>query len=135
MRAEIERARLLISQSRFDIAERELRAALSRDPEDYRAHALLAICLLRLARNREALSEAGIAVAKEPAAPYAHYVLALALLEAGRGAEAKSSAQEAIRLDPEDADYFALLGGINLDGKNWREALRNAESASSSRPG
>src|SRR4051812_19951398 len=129
MSAGIERAQLLISQLRFDFAERELREALSRDPDDYRAHALLAYCLLRLSRKQEALSEAHLAVAKEPAAPYAHYVLALAFLEAGRNGDAKAAAREAIRLDPEDADYFALLGGIDLDGKDWKEALKHAEAA------
>jgi Flp pilus assembly protein TadD len=129
MSAEIERAQLLITQSRFDMAEKELRSELSRDPDDFRAHALLAYCLLRLSRNAEALSEANIAVAKEPGAPYAYYIQALALIESGRRIDAKAAAREAIRLDPADADYFALLGGIHLDDKSWNEALKSAESA------
>jgi tetratricopeptide (TPR) repeat protein len=129
MSAHIERAQLLISQSRFDMAESELRSALSQDPEDYRAHALLSYCLLRQSRIKDALSEANVAVGKEPGAPYAHYIRALALLESGRRMEAKAAAREAIQLDPSDADYFALLGGIHLDDKSWGEALKSAESA------
>ncbi|MDB5047404.1 MAG: hypothetical protein JWO30_475 [Fibrobacteres bacterium] len=129
MSVDIERAQLLINQSRFDMAERELRAALSQDPDDFRAHALLAYCLLRLARPKDALEEANLAVAKEPAAPYARYIQALTLMESGRREDAKAAAREAIQLDPADADYFALLGGLHLDGKNWNEALKSAESA------
>lgn len=129
MSADFERARLLISQSRFDMAETALRAALTGDPDDYRAHALLAYCLLRLGRGKDSLAEADAAVSKEPGAPYAHYIRALTLAESGRRAEAKAAAREAIRLDPSDADYFALLGGIHLDEKSWGDALKSAESA------
>jgi tetratricopeptide (TPR) repeat protein len=129
MSADFERAQLLISQSRFDMAETALRAALTGDPDDYRAHALLAYCLLRLGKGKEAQGEADTAVAKEPGAPYAHYIRALTLAESGRRLEAKTAAREAIRLDPSDADYFALLGGIHLDDKSWNDALKSAESA------
>jgi tetratricopeptide (TPR) repeat protein len=129
MSVEFERAQLLINQSRYDLAERELRGALSRDPEDYRSHALLAYCLLRLAKKPEALSEADAAVSKEPGAPYAHYIRAVVLLESGRRGEARTAAREAIQLNPSDADYFALLGGIHLEEKDWQEALKSAESA------
>ncbi len=129
MSVEIERAQLLINQSRYDLAERELRNALSQDPEDYRPHALLGYCLLRQAKKANALAEADMAVAKEPAAPYAHYIRALILLETGRRAEARTAAREAIQLNPSDADYFALLGGIHLEEKDWKGALKSAESA------
>ena len=129
MSADFERAQLLVSQSRFDMAETSLRAALTGDPGDYRAHALLAYCLLRLGRGKDALAEADAAVAAEPGAPYAHYIRALTLAETGKRAEAKTAAREAIRLDPSDADYFALLGGIHLDDKSWSDALKSAESA------
>jgi tetratricopeptide (TPR) repeat protein len=129
MSAEIERAQLLINQSRFEMAEKELRSAAAQDPDDFRAHALLAYCLLRLGRHAEARSEADIAISKEPGAPYPHYMLALILVETGRRAEAKLAVREAIRLDPSDADHFALLGGIHLDDKSWAEALKSAESA------
>lgn len=129
MSVEIERAQLLINQSRFEMAEKELRTAAAQEPDDFRVHALLAYCLLRLGRQGEALSEADIAVSKEPGAPYPYYMRALILVETGRRAEAKTAIREAIRLDPSDADHFALLGGIHLDDKSWAEALKSAESA------
>ena len=129
MNAEIERAQLLINQSRFEMAEKELRSAAAQNPEDFRVHALLAYCLLRLGRHGEALSEAEIAISKEPGAPYPQYMRALILVETGKRAEAKIAVREAIRLDPSDADHFALLGGIHLDDKSWAEALKSAESA------
>lgn len=129
MSAAIERAQLLINQFRYDLAESELRAVLSGDPDDYRAHALLAYCLLRLDRKTAALTEANLAATKEPGAPYAHYILALIFLETGKRPDARAAIREAIRLNPSDADYFALLGGIHLEAKDWKEALQSAESA------
>ncbi|MDB5106387.1 MAG: Tetratricopeptide 1 repeat-containing protein [Fibrobacteres bacterium] len=129
MSAGIERAQLLISQSRFDMAEKELRAALAETDGDYRAHSLLAYCLIRLGRLPEALAESGAAVSKDPGAPYPYYIRALALMESGKREEAMAAIREAIRLDPSEADYFALLAGIHLDGKKWDQALKSAESA------
>ena len=40
-----DRALLLYQQSRYDLAEQELRQALANEPNDAFAHALLALCL------------------------------------------------------------------------------------------
>src|SRR5262249_4623920 len=45
MSSHIERARLLINQSRYELATKELQKALADDPDDPVAHALMAVCL------------------------------------------------------------------------------------------
>lgn len=127
MDARVERARLLIAQSRFDLAERELRGSLAEDPRDWLSHALLSFALLRLERADQALEEARAAIGCRPDASYAHYVHALALLESDRRKEARAAARQALELDPQDPDHHALLGWIDLGERRWQEALVNAE--------
>lgn len=127
MNPRIERAQLLFRQSRWDFAEKELRAALADDPEDWISHAMLAFALLRQEKPQDAVAEARRAVGHGPDASYAHYVLALALLEAGKRAEARAAAIRALEIDPADPDYHSLLGWMDLGAKRWADALENAE--------
>ncbi len=53
--AAIERAQLLISQQRYDMAQDLLRQALAQNPDHARAHAWLALCL---SQNRDLLKDA-----------------------------------------------------------------------------
>jgi tetratricopeptide (TPR) repeat protein len=128
MDSQVQRARLLIAQSRFDLAERELRGSLAADPRDWLPHALLSYALLRQDKNAQALEEARAAIGCMPDAPYAHYVHALALLEADKRKEARAAARQALELDPQDPDHHSLLGWMDLGEKRWQEALDNAEA-------
>ena len=58
MNAAILRARLLIGQSRWEMAQNELRHALTEDVQDAEAHALLGFCLAQLEKYAEAEDEA-----------------------------------------------------------------------------
>jgi tetratricopeptide (TPR) repeat protein len=123
----LQRAALLFRQSRFDLAERELRQALGDAPNDARAHALLGLCLAKAERFDEATREAEEAIALAPDLPLTHYALADILHDRARLEEARAVILEAIRLDPEDADYRALLANILADQQRWPEALAAAE--------
>lgn len=127
MNAAIQRAQLLFQQSRWDLAERELRGSLAQEPESWLAHAMLAFALLRQERVKEALEEARAAVGYEPGASYAHYMAALACLDADQPAEARAAARRALELDPDDPDYHSLLGWMDIGEKRWADALANAE--------
>ena len=137
MDARIQRAHLLLQQSRFDLAERELRASLSEDPENWLSHAFLAVALMRQGKREESIREARAAIGCEPGVAYAHYVLALCLARGGDRkalAEARASAQRALELEPEDPDHHALVGWMDLDEKRWEDALAGAEKALSLDP-
>ncbi|MFT3783876.1 MAG: tetratricopeptide repeat protein [Nibricoccus sp.] len=123
----IERALLLMQQSRLADAERELMLALSEDPQSSRAHAYLALCQVDLEKKDDALKSAQAAIGLVPDESFGHYVHALVLHRIDKDKEALAAVQEAIRLEPENEAYFALLASTHLALRDWQAALTAAE--------
>jgi len=126
MNPHVERANVLLSQHRVDLAAQELRQALAQDPDDAFAHALLAICLSSTDRKAEALEEARLAVRHAPDQGFPHYVTACVLESLGRMEQAHEAIAQAIRLDPYDADFFEKQGFIFAHQDKWEQALAAA---------
>ena len=122
MNPQLQRASLLIQQSRHELAETALREVLVADPEEAHAHALLALCLSARKSFPEATEAAQKAIHLAPDCSFAHYVASHVLLQRNRIPEALASVEEALRLDPFDPDFFALLGQIHLTDRRWKEA-------------
>lgn len=129
MSEHIEKAQLLMEQRRFELAMKELNQELLSSPDEPHVHALLAVCLRQLDRNKEALDAARRAVQVGPDYPYAHYVLAGVYDQDDRFKEAEQAIREAIRLDPQDADYYVRLANLQMQQRRWEEGLRVAERA------
>jgi tetratricopeptide (TPR) repeat protein len=129
MSAHLERARLLLAQSRPADAEKESMLALSQQPDDPQALALLALSRLQQGKKEAALEAATNAVGLSPDEPFYHSVHAHILREMDRPEDAYRSVQEALRLDPGEADHFALLSSIELYRNRWPAALEAAEQA------
>jgi Tfp pilus assembly protein PilF len=127
MNTHIERAQLLINQSRYELATKELQKALAVDPADPSAHALLAICLAEQKKFKQADAEARQAVTLAPDLPYAQYTMAYVRYQQDSLSEAEQAINKALQLDPWDADYFALLAQIKYQQKKWQDALAAAE--------
>jgi tetratricopeptide (TPR) repeat protein len=127
MGAHLQRAQILLEQSRHDLAADELRQELAADPDNALAHALLAICLAKREAFADATVEAEAAVRLAPAIPFSHYALAHVLQDRNHLPEAETAALEAIRLDPEDPDFHALLASIRFEQRRWPTALEAAE--------
>jgi tetratricopeptide (TPR) repeat protein len=127
MNPNFERAILLFQQSRYELAEQELRQFLASEPSDAYAHAVLALCLANREQYQEATREAEQAVHLQPDFSYAHYALASVWLKRNYDKQALAAIQEALRLDSSETSYFALLAQIHLDEARWREALEAAE--------
>jgi Flp pilus assembly protein TadD len=123
------RAQLLLEQSRYDQAERELRARLAESPQDPSAHAMLAVCLLPQERWAEATNEAGEAVRLAPEWSGAYAVMASVLRARGRLDEAEQAVGAAIGVDPHQPGHFCLLAAIRIERGAWRPALEAAERA------
>lgn len=121
------RALMLFGQSRYDMAERELRQELLVEPNDPRPHALLALCLTELKNYDEATTEARTAIGHGPDLPFTHYAMAQVYRARNRPDEARAAIAEAIRLDPEDADFFALLAAVEMQRRDWKAALEAAD--------
>ena len=131
----LSRIQLLISQGRFDMAKGEIQRALAHDPQNGDLHALLAICLLQDKENlKEATESAKLAVAASPDEPFSHYVLSLVWDRRGQTEYALDSINEAIRLDPEEANYFALLAQCHLMKDRFQESLEAANQGLSIDP-
>lgn len=123
----LRKAALLIEQSRYDLAEKELRTFLTHEPGHTPAMRLLAVCLLSQGRPADALETSGHLVGLEPDEPQNLYLHAAVLLRLDRDGEAETHVREAIRLYPYEADYFELLARLYLGRKKWDQALRYAD--------
>jgi tetratricopeptide (TPR) repeat protein len=122
----IQRALLLLHQSRYDLAEQELRQLLAQSPEDAYAHALLALCLMQQDKLPAAESEAKQAIHLAPDQAYCHFMLGLVKAQGDDLQTARLAAEEAIRLAPEESDYYGLRAAIYLRAQRWQEALDSA---------
>jgi tetratricopeptide (TPR) repeat protein len=127
MNPNLQRGLLLYQQSRYELAENEIRQALAFDPRDAYAHALLGLCLGHREQFKEATEEAQQAIHLAPDFPFAHYSLASILRDRNRNDEALTAINEALRLDASDPDYFALLSAIHVNERRWPAALDAAE--------
>ena len=123
----LERALLLLQQSRPADAERETMLALAENPDSSRAHAYLALSRVDQNKPGEAVAAADRAVALAPDEGFSHYVRAVVLHRADRDKEALVAIKEAIRLSPDDESHFALLAGIHLALRDWQAAREAAE--------
>ncbi len=129
MSSHIERARLLLVQRRYELAEREIGLGLAEDPNDPIGFALLALCQLARKKYEEATGRAQQAVGLGPAIPYTHYVLAHVWMARNHLDEAETAIGEAIALAPSDAVHFAMLSQIRFLRRKWKLALESAEAA------
>ena len=127
MSSRLERARLLLNQSRHDLAERELRGVLGSDPDNADAHSLLGWALAGQGRETEALGEARAAIGLRPDGYYGYCVLADILLDFDRPREAEAATAEAERLEPDLVSLHGLRSRIALRRRRWAEALERAE--------
>jgi Flp pilus assembly protein TadD len=123
MPSHIDRAELLYNQSRYDLAEQELRQALTEQPHDDHAHALLGLCLMRQDKLPEAQDEVQQAIVLAPDEPFPHYCRAVVLQHRRRYQEAEESAREALRLSPGSPDFHAQHAAILFQQEKWQEAL------------
>ncbi len=129
MSAHLQRAQLLLAQSRPADAEQEAMRALAQQPDDPQTLALLALSRLDQGQRDPALEAAQQAVGLAPDLPYFHYVHALVHHRLDHEEEAFRAAQEALRLDPADPDHHSLLASIELARRRWPAALEAAEQA------
>lgn len=128
MNQHITRAQLLMQQSRFEMAEEQLRLALAENSEDAIAHAMLAICLLQKKDFESATGEARAAIHCAPDESIGFYSLAVIMHERNRLTEAFDAITEAVRIEPWESQYWGTLSGIEASRKRWKECLAAAEN-------
>jgi tetratricopeptide (TPR) repeat protein len=127
MNPHFERAELLFHQSRYDMAEEQLRLALADDPDFAMAHGLLALCMLQREEFKEATEEARQAVTLAPDLPFSFYVLANVWLARNRLEDAEDAAKRAVELNPYDANLHQTLANVYMAQRRWTAALEQAD--------
>jgi tetratricopeptide (TPR) repeat protein len=118
---------LLVEQSRYELAEQELRQSLADEPDDATAHALLAICLTHLKQHGQGMREAELAIGFDPEEPFVYY--AKSVVETARNcfSDAEESIHQAIGRNPYSTEFFAQLARIHLEQDHWSAALEAAD--------
>jgi tetratricopeptide (TPR) repeat protein len=129
MSPHLDRARLLLAQSRAADAERESMLALADQGENAEALALLALSRIEQGKSKEALEAARNGVGVAPEEPFLHYVHGHILRHMERYDDAYQAAKESLRLEPRDPDTHALIASIELARNRWPESLDSSEMA------
>jgi tetratricopeptide (TPR) repeat protein len=129
MNPRIERAQMLLSQRRADLAEKELGQALAAEPNHPLAHALMALCLSESEQYDRATHHARQAIAAAPDIAFPHYSMAIVCARRGNHKAAAEAARAAIDLEPLNPNYHELLGKIHASRHQWQEALECAKEA------
>jgi tetratricopeptide (TPR) repeat protein len=124
----LEKVNLLFELGRYADAETELRAALTENPDDALAHAMLGVALSRLGKTKESLAESETAIQLDPTSAYHFFARSLVLIRAMRYSGALEAVRTAIQLDSTtDADYFMILSSLLYDKRQWSSALEAAD--------
>jgi len=110
------------------------RQAVSENPQDGLAHAILAQALSHQKNVREAFREIQLAIQLSPAEPHVHYLHSIILFQRKQWKPAKEAIREAIRLYPENADYYGILSAFHFEDHDWKTALEIAEQGRAIEP-
>ncbi|AFY95679.1 tetratricopeptide repeat protein [Chamaesiphon minutus] len=108
----LDRAWILMGSNRFERSEQEIRKHLSENPDDARAHTMLAMCLFDLSRHDEAIESAKKAIELVPENPYPYWVLGFLYIRLQQLDPAEEYLSEAIELNPECPDFYASLSEL-----------------------
>jgi tetratricopeptide (TPR) repeat protein len=122
----LDRARLLMQQSRYELAEEQLRLSLAENSSDAESHSLLSLCLLSREQFAESEDEARQAIVNAPDEALGFYALAGVQQKRGQLTEAYETIHEAIRLDPWNEIHWGLLAGIEYARYRWQDCLNAA---------
>ena len=119
----------MLSQHRFDDAEKLLGQAMAAMPESAEAKLLLAIVVMQ---DRDRLVEATDLVQQsivdQPDIAWGYQVLSRVLRLQNKDKEALAAALQAVEVDPHDEDSFSVLAETYGKMERWKEALEAAEN-------
>ena len=123
----LERANLLLAQSRSKDAEYFIRQVLENDPEDDHALSLLTRAFYGQKKTDEGIETILRAIHAEPEKSYYFYLLAFGYYQKHIRIAAIENLNTAIKLNPYNAEYFGLLAFIFIEEKEYEKALSKAD--------
>ncbi len=122
----LEKARILVDQSRYGDAEKEIARVLVEEPENDAAHALLARIKIDQGKAGEALEPIIRALQLNPEEEYYLYLKAFAHYKLDQHQATMELLQDAIGMNPYMPAYYALFAYVLIDERRFAEALQKA---------
>ena len=127
MRVDLQRAQFFLDTQRYKEAQDELGKVLASDPENAKATAMLAFCLHRQKKSKEAKKIAQQAIFLDPGSTYALNIAGHICVEQGDQKSAEKALRESLRLFPNGSYAYGLLAlSLGVQAK-WNESLEAAE--------
>jgi len=120
----VQKAQGLVDLNRYPAAIKELKKALSIDPDHFYGLALICGCFIDEKDKEEALEYSQKLLSVYPYEALSHYYMAHAHDLNGETEKAESEIREAIEIEPNDADYMGFLAAIYIDKRDWEQALK-----------
>ncbi len=124
----LQRASLLLNQGRVNDAIREIKNALSQEPNNGDALALYTRCFYDQEKFSEGMEMIRKAIASDPSESYYYYLLAFGCYRLDQHPEAIHNLNQAIQLAPYSAEYYGLLSMVLIDDKHFEYALEKADT-------
>lgn len=125
----LRKGQMLLNLNKNDEAEKEFRKALSENPEDPYALALLAWCLLKKNNRKEALEFAKQAIGKAPWDTFFHMTLAQCYFYNKNFPKALEAIREGLNVDPTDSRLYKLKAEIEFMQEDWKQSLETINKA------
>ena len=122
----LERANLLLQQSRFKDAEANIRQALEQDPGNDYALSMLSRCYLNTGQLEKAIDTIRQAIAIAPNESFYFYLLGFCQYKMDQNSLAIKNLEKAIELNPYAAEYFGLLAFLFIEERRFEEGLSKA---------
>jgi len=124
----LDRIYILIQQNRFELADRELKAILAKDPEHFEARYLSTMLSIQ-SEAKDADEKLASFMGLFPDEALSYQLQTLHLINKDREKSAYASIQKAISLDPLEAEYWALKSLLETDLTEFKAALKSADKA------
>lgn len=125
----LSKVEILISQNKFQDAERFLLDLLSQDPNNVYCLGMLAEVYLQQDNTEKARDILNHAIGLSPDYAYLFNIKSRVCIQEDHWDEAENCLNHAIELSPDQAENFALLAQVKLLRKNYEEALNLANEA------
>ena len=123
----MKRALVYRDSGRYKEACEELGKAISSEPDNALAHAMLGYCRMALHEFKAAKRHAKIAIGLDPTMSFPHRVLANIYMAGVNTRAGELEAREAVRVDPTDAEAFGILAKALFRSERYYAAIEAAE--------
>jgi len=125
----LERARLAVAMGKWMTARALLEDLLVERPDDFEAHSLHGLCLVRTGGDLEAAREAcQRAIDAQPFAAHHRARLAEVYAALGLARRAETCTEDAQRLDPASTTVVGVAEGAAPRSRSWLRRLRRRAS-------